>query len=943
MKTMKTGNELNELDELNELNGLNEANDLCERTRSSRRLPTLSSTRVRILARGARTTLLSQNNTRAARLAGWTGLSALLVMARVALGATNDLSTALQKGLFEEEANHNLGAAIQAYQSVVNQLDEDRKLAATAVFRLGECYRKQGKTNDAVAQYERVLRDFSDQGTLVTLSRENLTGLGSARTAPASPPASTDANGNLLPSAEAEEVKRIQAMIKDSPDLINARDGSGATPLLKAAEKGQLLVAQFLLANGADVEAKHERFFEFAPLHYAASAGNKPMVELLLSKGANVQARADRGYTPLHMAVEKGFRTVVEVLLAHRADIEAKLSSDGRTPLHIAVGSGFKSLAELLLASRADVNALDAGGNTPLHYAAGRSDGTLAELLLANKADVDAVNKSGETPLDKAAESGQVAIATVLLGHGAEVNARNPLGDHRGWTPLHYAVQARRKEIVALLLKHKADPNARSETAYFESSDWLGNGYTPLLIATAKDYLEIVELLLAGKADPNLKSDNGGACIFNALNQIDPADYSRKRLAPNAKRMLALLLEHGAGTEARTPDGSTPLIFSARRGDEESVELLLAHKADAKARDNSGWTALHRAAEGQHKEVVELLIAAGADVNARKNDGLTPLAIMKQVLPGLAAPAGIYTPGGVRFPQPGAVPSVPTRSLRPPGSNPEPQATRSEIAELLVKHGAVENLPDFSSIRITRKGSFPPTIVFKAGTNSPNRFSLLEVVANYYANASAHVGPPGIPGSAPGTFSERLKEIEARTRSPGALPFPDLSRVKVHRPSRAKPGGQKETEITVNLLSAANGLDCAKDVLLEFGDVLEIPEREHTLAEQPSALTGNQSTDLTQCLKRPVTFEVKGQRTEVWLSGYDDETYLSRALKLPPVQSVLRSSSDFSRLKIRRVEAGTKKAKELAADVVPFWDGKEAIWEDLWLRDGDVIKVPDKP
>jgi hypothetical protein len=92
-----------------------------------------------------------------------------------------------------------------------------------------------------------------------------------------------------------------------------------------------------------------------------------------------------------------------------------------------------------------------------------------------------------------------------------------------------------------------------------------------------------------------------------------------------------------------------------------------------------------------------------------------------------------------------------------------------------------------------------------------------------------------------------------------------------------------------------------------------------------------------------VTFEVKGQRTEVWLSGYDDETYLSRALKLPSVQSVLRSSSDFSRLKIRRVEAGTKKAKELAADVVPFWDGKEAIWEDLWLRDGDVIKVPDKP
>src|SRR6266404_628724 len=135
--------------------------------------------------------------------------------------ATNDLSTALQKGLFEEEANHNFGSAIAAYQSVVAQYDENRKLAATAVFRLGECYRKRGETNEAAAEYERILRDFSDQSVLLTLSRQNLAELkastireGSA-SAPEEPVAST--------SAEAEEVKKIQAMIKDSPDLINAQ------------------------------------------------------------------------------------------------------------------------------------------------------------------------------------------------------------------------------------------------------------------------------------------------------------------------------------------------------------------------------------------------------------------------------------------------------------------------------------------------------------------------------------------------------------------------------------------------------------------------------------------------------------------------------------------------------------------------------------------------
>src|ERR1051325_2120822 len=103
----------------------------------------------------------------------------LLSSTRLALCA-DALSETLQKGLFEEEANHNLDAAIKAYQSVLQQTDEQRKLAATAVFRLGEGYRKLGKTNEATAQYERILRQFADQTPLADLSRQNLAGFGVA-------------------------------------------------------------------------------------------------------------------------------------------------------------------------------------------------------------------------------------------------------------------------------------------------------------------------------------------------------------------------------------------------------------------------------------------------------------------------------------------------------------------------------------------------------------------------------------------------------------------------------------------------------------------------------------------------------------------------------------------------------------------------------------------
>src|SRR5690348_15250415 len=63
-----------------------------------------------------------------------TGAAIFLFVTSGAPAATNDPALALQKGLFEEEANHDFNAAIRAYQVVIKQFDQHRKLAATAVF-----------------------------------------------------------------------------------------------------------------------------------------------------------------------------------------------------------------------------------------------------------------------------------------------------------------------------------------------------------------------------------------------------------------------------------------------------------------------------------------------------------------------------------------------------------------------------------------------------------------------------------------------------------------------------------------------------------------------------------------------------------------------------------------------------------------------------------------
>lgn len=127
--------------------------------------------------------------------------------------ATQTPEDALSQGLFEEEGNRNPTAALPYYQNVVERYEALRAPAGSALFRLGESFRKLNRTNDAAAVFQRIIREFSDREDLVKLSHQNLVGLGitpsslpnpsasdiSSQTAPNSPnPASTPARRDLI-------------------------------------------------------------------------------------------------------------------------------------------------------------------------------------------------------------------------------------------------------------------------------------------------------------------------------------------------------------------------------------------------------------------------------------------------------------------------------------------------------------------------------------------------------------------------------------------------------------------------------------------------------------------------------------------------------------------------------------------------------------------------
>jgi ankyrin repeat protein len=56
---------------------------------------------------------------------------------------------------------------------------------------------------------------------------------------------------------------------------------------------------------------------EMTPLHLAAQLGSKEIAEILIFNGANVNAKTKSGTTPLHAAAREGHKEIENLLIKH--------------------------------------------------------------------------------------------------------------------------------------------------------------------------------------------------------------------------------------------------------------------------------------------------------------------------------------------------------------------------------------------------------------------------------------------------------------------------------------------------------------------------------------------------------------------------------------------------------------------------------------------------
>jgi uncharacterized protein len=158
-----------------------------------------------------------------------------------------------------------------------------------------------------------------------------------------------DAQGDPLDVFAAAALGRSDQLERTlaDPGAVSAVSYDGWTALHLAAFFGQLNAAARLLESGASLAAVSQNPLANTPLHAAVAGGHSEVSLFLIARGADVDARDSGRHTPLHIAAEAGYLPVVEALLARGADSHA-VDAEDKTPMSRAAARNHTAVVDAM-------------------------------------------------------------------------------------------------------------------------------------------------------------------------------------------------------------------------------------------------------------------------------------------------------------------------------------------------------------------------------------------------------------------------------------------------------------------------------------------------------------------------------------------------------------------------------------------------------------------
>uniref|UniRef100_A0A2I3H0W9 Kinase D interacting substrate 220 n=1 Tax=Nomascus leucogenys TaxID=61853 RepID=A0A2I3H0W9_NOMLE len=358
---------------------------------------------------------------------------------------------------------------------------------------------------------------------------------------------------SVINYVEEENIPALKALLEKCKD-VDERNECGQTPLMIAAEQGNLEIVKELIKNGANCNL--EDLDNWTALISASKEGHVHIVEELLKCGVNLEHRDMGGWTALMWACYKGRTDVVELLLSHAAN-PSVTGLYSVYPIIWAAGRGHADIVHLLLQNGAKVNCSDKYGTTPLVWAARKGHLECVKHLLAMGADVDQEGANSMTALIVAVKGGYTQSVKEILKRNPNVN----LTDKDGNTALMIASKEGHTEIVQDLL---------DAGTYVNIPDRSGD--TVLIGAVRGGHVEIVRALLQKYADIDIRGQDNKTALYWAVEKGNAT-------------MVRDILQCNPDTEICTKDGETPLIKATKMRNIEVVELLLDKGAKVSAVD----------------------------------------------------------------------------------------------------------------------------------------------------------------------------------------------------------------------------------------------------------------------------------------------------------------------------------------------------------------------